>query len=611
MLEGLLYLHDQGVIHRDIKGANILTTKDGSVKLADFGVATRTGAMADYAVVGSPYWMAPEVIDQSGASTASDIWSVGCVVIELLEGKPPYHQLDPMPALFRIVQDDCPPLPESASPVRGKRMPKTCAQLMQIRAQVVKDFLMLCFQKDANLRVSARKLLRHPWMMNSRRQLEGMHKGGSLRGQGTATVYDEAVKSVQEWNEALRDPPGPLAPRGPVADASTIKPASLAPPGGPLGAGRWPTSADQTDASLAPHQRTPTRRTARSVSRPLPAGMTSDNTTLPAPSRSTDPDSTPKSSDAPFTGLLVSLGSPKTNVVPVLPPLHAAPLLEQRKALMPEATDDNWDDDFEEGISSTKISSFDKPEERMPKAEAKADAKTKAEARRVEAKPAASPALDAADFDLAESNEDNFMTIKPRKRDSSPASPPRRPLAGPSGRSSTAAKSPRAAAAVLPKLDESSASADVEDYSDLVSDDEENHLDERIRKLQAQHSVGRRLFHPNDLKALSSAGSSSSGAPALGRRGSSGSDRSPGGTMRPVRQLSSPSIAAIRDRPDSPMSSLSPPGSVKLSDEKWKSVRRTLSKYSEGGGEDYSDLFGKTGTSEGERGRCARQVPDR
>lgn len=61
--------------------------------------------------------MAPEVIEQLGATTASDVWSVGCVVIELLEGKPPYHFLAPMPALFRIVQDDCPPIPEGASPV--------------------------------------------------------------------------------------------------------------------------------------------------------------------------------------------------------------------------------------------------------------------------------------------------------------------------------------------------------------------------------------------------------------------------------------------------------------------------------------------------------------
>lgn len=117
VLHGLLYLHEQGVIHRDIKGANILTTKEGLVKLADFGVASRTTGLSKSSVVGTPYWMAPEVIELSGATTASDIWSLGCTVIELLEGKPPYYNLQPMPALFRIVNDDHPPLPQGASPV--------------------------------------------------------------------------------------------------------------------------------------------------------------------------------------------------------------------------------------------------------------------------------------------------------------------------------------------------------------------------------------------------------------------------------------------------------------------------------------------------------------
>jgi serine/threonine protein kinase len=126
ILLGLQYLHDQGVIHRDIKGANILTTKDGKVKLADFGVSTSTlaGADKEAQVVGTPYWMAPEIIQLSGATPASDIWSLGCTVIELLEGKPPYHKLAPMPALFAIVNDDHPPLPEGVSPVSITQLKK-------------------------------------------------------------------------------------------------------------------------------------------------------------------------------------------------------------------------------------------------------------------------------------------------------------------------------------------------------------------------------------------------------------------------------------------------------------------------------------------------------
>ncbi|KAG0567805.1 hypothetical protein KC19_7G162400 [Ceratodon purpureus] len=152
VLEGLVYLHEQGVIHRDIKGANILTTKEGEVKLADFGVATKLteADINTHSVVGTPYWMAPEVIEMSGVSAASDIWSVGCTVIELLTCVPPYYDLQPMPALFRIVQDDHPPLPEHIS-------------------EVITDFLRQCFQKDAKRRPDAKTLLNHVWIRKSRR----------------------------------------------------------------------------------------------------------------------------------------------------------------------------------------------------------------------------------------------------------------------------------------------------------------------------------------------------------------------------------------------------------------------------------------------------------
>ncbi|KAJ1326312.1 cell division control protein CDC15 [Microdochium nivale] len=178
VLQGLHYLHDQGVIHRDIKGANILTTKDGKVKLADFGVSTSTlaGPDKEAQVVGTPYWMAPEIIELSGATPASDIWSLGCTVIELLQGKPPYHHLQAMPALFAIVNDDHPPLPEGVS-------------------SAARDFLMQCFQKDPNLRVSAKKLLKHNWIVGCRRSDAPVAKAPSN--------FNQAVEEVKQWNKAL------------------------------------------------------------------------------------------------------------------------------------------------------------------------------------------------------------------------------------------------------------------------------------------------------------------------------------------------------------------------------------------------------------------------
>jgi len=106
VLQGLCFLHEQGVIHRDIKGDNVLLTKTSAVKLADFGVSQNLNQVQLDEVVGSTYWMAPEIITLSGASYSSDIWSVGCMVIEMLTGKPPYYSLNQMNAFFRIVMDD-------------------------------------------------------------------------------------------------------------------------------------------------------------------------------------------------------------------------------------------------------------------------------------------------------------------------------------------------------------------------------------------------------------------------------------------------------------------------------------------------------------------------
>ncbi|XWS63320.1 hypothetical protein CRYUN_Cryun06bG0085000 [Craigia yunnanensis] len=175
VLEGLVYLHEQGVIHRDIKGANILTTKEGLVKLADFGVATKLteADVNTHSIAGTPYWMAPEVIEMSGVCAASDIWSVGCTVIELLTCVPPYYDLQPMPALYRIVQDEHPPIPDRLSPD-------------------ITDFLHQCFKKDARHRPDAKTLLSHPWIRNCRRALQS-----SLRHSGTIRNISDVAADTE------------------------------------------------------------------------------------------------------------------------------------------------------------------------------------------------------------------------------------------------------------------------------------------------------------------------------------------------------------------------------------------------------------------------------
>lgn len=101
---GLHYLHTQGIMHRDIKAANVLLTRTGQVKLADFGVAAQLIHRESQrnTLVGSPYWMAPEVIRQSMYDGRADIWSLGITIMELATGHPPLSEYHPMRAMFLI-----------------------------------------------------------------------------------------------------------------------------------------------------------------------------------------------------------------------------------------------------------------------------------------------------------------------------------------------------------------------------------------------------------------------------------------------------------------------------------------------------------------------------
>lgn len=151
LLLGLEYLHNNGIMHRDIKGANILVDNKGNIKLADFGaskqvveLATVSGAKS---MKGTPYWMAPEVILQTGHSFSADIWSVGCTVIEMATGKPPWsQQYQEVAALFYVgTTKSHPPIPEHLS-------------------TEAKDFLLKCLQKEPDLRPVSSVLLKHPFV---------------------------------------------------------------------------------------------------------------------------------------------------------------------------------------------------------------------------------------------------------------------------------------------------------------------------------------------------------------------------------------------------------------------------------------------------------------
>eukprot|EP01126_Amoeba_proteus_P055768 TRINITY_DN6945_c0_g1_i3.p1 TRINITY_DN6945_c0_g1~~TRINITY_DN6945_c0_g1_i3.p1 ORF type:complete len:348 (-),score=81.31 TRINITY_DN6945_c0_g1_i3:163-1206(-) len=148
-LEGLAYLHCKNIVHRDIKCDNLLINSTGIIKLADFGTAKAEDQNKSFTVVGTPFWMAPEVIEMTGGSTISDIWSLGCTLLELLTGEPPYFKLGSMQALFNIVEDDHPPLPNFI-----------------LNDPELSHFLLTCcFQKNPKLRPSASDLLKQEWIL--------------------------------------------------------------------------------------------------------------------------------------------------------------------------------------------------------------------------------------------------------------------------------------------------------------------------------------------------------------------------------------------------------------------------------------------------------------
>ncbi|OHT17119.1 STE family protein kinase [Tritrichomonas foetus] len=149
ILKSLRYMHGQNKIHRDIKTDNVLLNQNGEVKLADFGYTAQLHDKNESrkSIVGTPYWMAPELIKAQPYSFEVDVWSLGILCRELAEGEPPYVEVPPMRALFLIVSQGIPEISNK-----------------EARSPQFLDFLEKCLNPDVKLRAKVDELLQHPFM---------------------------------------------------------------------------------------------------------------------------------------------------------------------------------------------------------------------------------------------------------------------------------------------------------------------------------------------------------------------------------------------------------------------------------------------------------------
>ncbi|CAI0429751.1 unnamed protein product [Linum tenue] len=211
ILSGLAYLHTMKTVHRDIKGANLLVDASGVVKLADFGMSKHlTGPVAELSLKGSPYWMAPELMqavmqknNNSDLALAVDIWSLGCTIIEMFTGKPPWSEFEGAAAMFKVMRDT-PPVPETLS-ADGK------------------DFLLWCFKRNPAERPSASLLLEHRWL----KQLHDVPPSSTPQINGPKPMDTSRSLRVTDCSTSRADP---LPPKLPTSRSSKGKFVSDNPP---------------------------------------------------------------------------------------------------------------------------------------------------------------------------------------------------------------------------------------------------------------------------------------------------------------------------------------------------------------------------------------------
>ncbi|XP_073720119.1 TRAF2 and NCK interacting kinase b isoform X7 [Misgurnus anguillicaudatus] len=202
ILRGLTHLHQHKVIHRDIKGQNVLLTENAEVKLVDFGVSAQLDRTVGRrnTFIGTPYWMAPEVIacDENPDATydfKSDLWSLGITAIEMAEGAPPLCDMHPMRALFLIPRNPAPRL-------KSKKWSKK-----------FQSFIESCLLKNHNQRPSTEQLMKHPFIKDlpNERQVriqlkDHIDRTKKKRGERDETEYEYSGSEEEEEERDIGEP---------------------------------------------------------------------------------------------------------------------------------------------------------------------------------------------------------------------------------------------------------------------------------------------------------------------------------------------------------------------------------------------------------------------